>query len=598
MMTPEIQAIAAACEWFPSYFLLISENVFSPLLYYSYFGSIIPSILIALFVFFKGPNKLTNRLLLLTILSFTAWTFCNLVTWATEYPSHTMFAWSLLVLFEPLVYFFAFYFFHVFVFQKDFSLLQKIIFSVPLLVTFILTPTSFSLLGYDLSNCDRNAVEGIVATYGYAIEIIYAILILGFALYFIRKTKDVMERRKTTLLTFGIIAFLLSLSAGNILEVFTENWYVGQYGLFGAPIFVAFLAYIMVKYKTFNTKIFGAQALVMAIGLLVTSMFFVRSIENIRFVLVGTLLLLIPFGYYLIQSVKREIEAKEREQSLRQEVEGLAKNLEKSNSQMEAANKELEKLNARLKELDKAKDEFLSIATHQLKAPLSSIRGAAANILDESFGKVSAKLKEPIENVMRVATGMVTLIDDYLNVSRIEQGRMKYELSDFNLTEIVKMAAEGQLAPAKKKGLDLTFTGSTALFVNADIGKITQVINNLVDNAVKYTPKGFVKVTVDTFEKEGKEFVRAMVSDSGIGIDPSEIGKLFQRFSRATDANKTNTQGTGLGLYVAKQLTEGCGGVIRIESEGLGKGSQFIVEFPIVVPGAKAKTPEAPTPKT
>ena len=112
--------------------------------------------------------------------------------------------------------------------------------------------------------------------------------------------------------------------------------------------------------------------------------------------------------------------------------------------------------------------------------------------------------------------------------------------------------------------------------VNADVGKVKQVITNLIDNAIKYTEQGSVAVSIE--KKDGKAVF--MTKDTGIGIAPEEIDKLFSKFTRARDANKVNTTGTGLGLYVAKQLTEGNGGTVRVESDGLGKGSRFIVELP------------------
>ena len=572
-MTPAVQTLITACEWSTSYFLVVSGNVFSPLLYYSYFGSVIPSIIIAFFVFFKGPKKLANRLLLLMVLSFTAWVFCNLVTWATEFPSYTMFSWSLLILFEPLVYFFAFYFVYVFIFQKDFSTIQKIFFSLPLLPTFILTPTIFGLLGYDISNCDRAANEGILATYGYAMEVIYIFLILGFVFYFINKNKDSVERKKAILLTTGIVLFLLSFSAGNMLEVFTDNWYIGQYFLFGAPVFVGFLAYIMVKYKTFNTKIFGAQALVIAIGVLIVSMFFVRYIENIRYVIIGTLILFFPFGYQLVRSVKREIAQREK-------IEKLATELEKSNSALEKANSSLGDANIRLQELDKLKSEFVSLATHQIRGPLSAIKGYLSEVFEGDFGTVSDELKKPLQIVFQSTENLVHIVGDFLNISRIEQGTMKYELSPFDLKGVVQDLMKELKPNIDRAGLDLQFDAPKGNYeVYADIGKITQVVGNLVDNSLKYTPKGSIKISLSSNEETQK--ILLAIKDTGIGIAPDVLPKLFQKFTRAEGANDVNIIGTGLGLYVAKMMIEGQQGRVWAESAGLGKGSQFYVELPV-----------------
>jgi len=558
-----IQDIIVACEWSTSHFLIFSGNVFSPLLYYSYFGSVIPSLIIGLYVFYKGPKYLANRLLLFTVLSFAAWVFCALVTWATEIPSYTMFFWSALNIFEPVVYFFSFYFFYVLTFSKDLSTKQKILFGLPLLITFLLTPTRFGLLGYNLSDCERNAVEGIIATYGYAVEIAYTFLVLGFALHFLNKTKGTSERLQTILLTTGIIAFLLSFSAGNILEVFTENWHIGQYGLFGAPVFVGFLAYIIVRYKKFNIKIFGTQVLVVAIGVLIGSMFFVRQIENLRFVLVGTIILFIPLAYLLVRSVRGEIES--REKILRQKVE------------MEIINLKLQSINKKLKELDKQKTEFVSFASHQLRGPLTAIKGYASLILEGDYGKITDDLRGSIKIIFDSTNTLATVVDDYLNVSRIELGEMKYSFSVFDLKDLVDTSLSELKPNLEKAGLQLDFISKpeNQYEVRADKEKLKQVLLNLIDNSIKYTPKGKITVSIESTNKK----VKVLIKDTGIGISKEVIPKLFSKFKRADNANKTNMRGTGLGLFIAKEIITAHGGNIWVESEGEGRGSQFVIEL-------------------
>ena len=128
--------------------------------------------------------------------------------------------------------------------------------------------------------------------------------------------------------------------------------------------------------------------------------------------------------------------------------------------------------------------------------------------------------------------------------------------------------------------------------ISADSGKVTQVISNIVDNSIKYTPSGEITVkVVNLGSASTKETVRLTVSDTGVGIDPRNIRQLFEKFLRADDAGKTNITGTGLGLYVAKQIVEGLGGKIWAESEGKGKGSHFIVEFPRSDKVVPANTP-------
>ncbi|MGB4076368.1 MAG: HAMP domain-containing sensor histidine kinase, partial [Minisyncoccia bacterium] len=255
-----------------------------------------------------------------------------------------------------------------------------------------------------------------------------------------------------------------------------------------------------------------------------------------------------------IRSVHQEIEQ-------RKKIETLAKQLETANE--------------RLKELDQMKSEFLSIASHQLRAPITAIRGYSSNMMEGAYGALSETLKEPLSVIQESSRLMASSIEDYLNISRIEQGRMKYEKSDFDIADLAKKVVEELLPLASKKGLELSIEAPQDLMVNADIGKMKQVISNLIDNAIKYTEKGSVRVHV----AKDDTLARIIISDTGVGIAPDEMEGLFEKFKRARGANKVNTTGTGLGLYVAKQLIEGNGGTIRIESDGVGHGSRFIIEL-------------------
>jgi len=559
-MNNTIEGLIRLCEWSDSHFLIFSDNVFSPLIYYSYFGSVIPSLTIALFVFIKGPKKLVNRLLLFTILLFTAWILSALVTWATDYPSYTMFFWSALNIFEPFVYFFAFYFFYVFVFGKDLTILQKIIFASPLLVTLTLTPTEFGLLGYNLTDCERNASEGIVATYGYFIEIIYTLIILSYSISFINGTKNLVDKRKVILITTGIIAFLLSFSAGNILEVFTENWYIGQYGLFGAPVFVGLLAYTIVKFKTFNIKLIGSNVLIFTLWLLTGSLLFIQDINTSHAVTAVTLIISIIFGIFVIESVRREV--KQREQ-----IEVLAGDLSNANT--------------RLLEIDKQKSEFVSLATHQLRAPLTAMKGYSSLMLEGEMGEINPEAKQAVSRIYDSANTLTNIVNDYLNISRIELGTMKYSFDKHDMKKIVEDVIAELKPNIDKKGLKFTFNcdANYRYIVHADLDKLKQVIGNLIDNSLKYTPSGSIEVNLVRKSVEGK--IVLSVKDTGVGISSEVMPRLFEKFVRSDKANKQNIYGTGLGLYIAKQVVLAHKGRIWAESLGDGKGSLFVVELDI-----------------
>ncbi len=285
-------------------------------------------------------------------------------------------------------------------------------------------------------------------------------------------------------------------------------------------------------------------------------------------VFISVLILIILVLFYLIirlWSRRLKVETSQREQ-----IEKLLKELGKSNDKLWVANE-------KLKDLDKQKTEFVSIASHQLRSPLTAIKGYSSMVLEGSFGEISDKVREAVDRVFQSSQRLVLVIEDFLNISRIELGTMKYEWSDFDLREVVETVVRETRHTVEKNGLKLFFEYDTNLkyVVHGDLGKISQVVSNMLDNAMKYTKQGSIKVMLE--KKVGK--VRFAVKDTGIGIGEETMPKLFEKFSRASDAGKTNIAGTGLGLYVAKEIVTAHKGKIWAESEGVGKGSTFIVEI-------------------
>lgn len=257
----------------------------------------------------------------------------------------------------------------------------------------------------------------------------------------------------------------------------------------------------------------------------------------------------------------------------------LYKELQESNKKLAETNNHLNVANNKLKELDRQKTEFVSMASHQLRSPLTAIKGYSSMLLEGSFGELGEKVNDAVHVIYQSSQKLVMVIEDFLNVSRIELGTMKYTIDELDMAEVAKKVFDELSMIIKGKGLVFEFYADDSSHkVNADVGKLSQVIGNIIDNAAKYTPEGKIKVSVT---RQGN-MVRFMSEDTGVGMAPDLIPKLFQRFMRADDAGKVNILGTGQGLYVAKQLIEGQGGKVIAESDGVGKGSRFIVELPAV----------------
>lgn len=544
-----------SCGWDTAKYLIFSDNVFGSLVYYSHFFSLIPSLIIGLLIFLKNPKGLMNRILFAITFLFSVWVFSDVVLWANEKIDFQMFFWSLQVIIEPIIYALCLYFVYVFINKNDISLNKKFWISILLFPTLIFASTKFALIGFDLSNCDREVTEGPMTLFGYLIEIIYVFWILIFAIKSYIKANIEMKKQIKDV-TIGIIFFLLSLSFGNIIGSFTDNWTLGQIGLFGMPVFVGFLAYMIVKFNLFNIKIFITQILVFSLGFLILSILFIRTIENVQLVVAFTLMVTIVLGFILIKSVKKEIEQREK-------LQILSKNLEDANEKLQS--------------LDKLKTEFLSLASHQLRSPLTAIIGYTSMLLDGSFGEINDKQKEAIDRVYQSSRHLSLTVEDLLNVSKIEQGGMQYVKVPFDFEKASADLAKDLSVTAQKKGLKLTFEtdGKSPYKVNGDMEKIRQVILNFIDNSIKYTKEGSINVLLSKNEKT----IRLSIKDTGMGMTPEIKAKLFQKFARA-EGGKMNAGGSGLGLYLAKKIIEeGHNGKVGVDSEGMNKGSTFWMEL-------------------
>lgn len=256
----------------------------------------------------------------------------------------------------------------------------------------------------------------------------------------------------------------------------------------------------------------------------------------------------------------------------------LEKTVAERTAQLRVANK-------KLKELDEAKSEFISIASHQLRTPLTVIKGYISMILEGSFGKTSKVIKDNLSKVYQSNERLIGLVEDLLNISRIESGRQEYNFKPINLVELAQTVYEELKQKAKDKGLKLQFHKPKKPLpkVVADSDKLHEVMINFTDNAVKYTPKGQIDMKV---YQEGNEVIFA-VKDTGIGMNEDDKSHLFKKFSRAKGTFLIHTEGTGLGLYVAKMIVQSHLGRIWAESEGRGKGSTFFFAIPVEGKGQK-----------
>ncbi len=326
-------------------------------------------------------------------------------------------------------------------------------------------------------------------------------------------------------------------------------------------VFLGMTAYAITQYHLFDIKILLTQSLVATIDIVLFGKLFAEP--DINYALLDGLILIfmLVFGYFLVRSVNREV--KQRELIEKQEHE-------------------LELSNARLREVDKEKSEFLSFASHQLRTPLTAIRWSIDSIMDGTYGPLPDNLKSAMKTLIDESSGMAVMINDYLNVSRIEQGRMQYQFGPVDLTVLLNDVGTELRPGVEMKGLKLEISvPQEKVMVWGDSGKLKQIFGNIIDNATKYTPQGSIAVLLR--KMPGTAMAHVEIRDTGIGMSEDTLKHMFSKFSRGDNAAEVNNNGSGLGLFIVKTFIEAHHGTITAASEGVGKGTQFYVDIPLLV---------------
>ena len=512
-------------------------------------------------VFLNDRRNFSNRTFLIFSIITAIWGVLNYISY--QFSSDVLTLWLLrLVLFFAVLQAFSLYTF-LEIFPRDkvsFSRIYRfILFPVAAIVAFLsLTPFIFS--GFERTS----AVSRIATPVTEPGIILFGVVSIGFVFIgiwsLLKKTRKGKgeEKKSLKIVLWGLaVMFFLIITFNFFFTVGLNDVRFIPFGaLFTFP-FILLTSYTILKHKFFNLKIAGVSLLIFSLSIVSFGEIIFAEELYLLIYRSSIFILVLSFGILLIQSVLREVRQRE---------------------QLEILSKELAAANAELKKLDQLKSDFLSFVSHQLRAPLTVIKGYISMIQEGTYGQIPQNISEVLSKVFISNEKLIRLVNDFLNLSRIEQGRVQFEFEKASVAALVDEAVEALKDNAVKRGLQLLWQKPEGIpEITIDKSKVYEIIYNLIDNAVKYTQKGSVSVLLS---KKPKSILIA-VKDSGIGISKEEIKQLFQRFGRAESGRKVNTGGTGIGLYVAKYMVEAHKGRIWAESAGAGKGSTFFVELPI-----------------
>ena len=378
----------------------------------------------------------------------------------------------------------------------------------------------------------------------------YLVYLILIAVYFLlghiflinnlRKTKGILRAQFIYVLLGSIVA-----SVGGTITTLLLPWF-GNFQIYwlGPPatlVMIVFFSYSIVRHHLLDVRVIATELFT---ALVLITMLLNALLSETREDLIwglGMFAITLVFGIFLILGTLREIRELER--------------------------------------LSKAKSDLVSIVSHQLRTPLTAIKGFVS-MIQEGSGTEEDR-KDWLAKTYTTNERMIRLVSDILNISRIERGKLQYSFKNINILNLIEGVITEVRIQADAKNLVFIWErpSEEIPLIRADEEKLRQVILNLADNAVKYTEKGRISVRL-TYLKDLRR-IRIMIQDSGIGITSEELKGLFEQFSRGKEGQKTNTEGMGLGLYVAQSIVRAHNGKIWAESEGKGRGSRFYVELPV-----------------
>ena len=537
--------------------------------------------ILGVLVYISNRKSISNQLFFLFCLIVIFWSCVNYLSYQAETALSVLWLLRFTIFFGLWQIFFLYQLFIVFPLQNfSFSKSFKFILVPYVIIVSLLTLSPATFAGVQDLRIGQASVLDVKFGIGFFGATVVILIMSGIVTLIkkLRNAKGVAKKQFVLILLGTIFTYVLIIFFNFILPVVFEIVrFIPLGATFTFPL-IAFTAYASIRYSLFDVKVIATQLFTFSlwIFLLIRTLLSDNSID----ILINTILLALTviIGIFLIRSVIKEV-------NQREEMEDLAKRLKDASTQLRGAN-------AQLKRLDQAKSDFISIASHQLRTPLTVIKGYISMIQEGSFGKVPDKIDQSLSKVYASNERLITLVENLLDISRIESGRQQFDWVNVDLVDLARRQTENLMGNAKANNLKLTFQEPKEKIpiITAEYNKLHDVIINFIDNAIKYTKQGSIDVSV---MMQDKDTVTFCVADTGRGIEAEVLPELFKKFARGTDSFRVNAGGTGLGLYVAKMVIDAHEGKVWAESDGKDKGSKFCFSIPVKGPKKKDDLPFA-----
>ncbi len=537
--------------------------------------TIIATGILGFIVFLNNRKSATNQAFFSLSLVAIFYLVVNYLSYQAFSETLTLWSLRLVIFFATWYSFFVLHLSYVFPDEKvEFSKWYKFIL-IPLVILvslLTLTPAVFPGIQTMAPVGQVSPAQEGPGIVFFGIMIVY---LVGAGIFLLAKktirSKSIEKMQIRFLLAGSIITYSLLILFNFVLPVVFYNLLFIPF----APVFIfpfiVFTFYAIIKHRLFNVRVIATEVGVFLL-LLVLIIEFINA-QGLGQQIVSGIVLASAFviGLVLIRSVLQEVKQRE---------------------QIEILNLQLQKSVAELQKIDEMKTEFVSLASHQLRTPLTPIKGFSDMLRSGDIeGELKPQQKDAVEKIYISAQHMVDLIDDILDISKLEkEGGFNYQFQIDNPQAIIEKSVQDFQPQAQAKGLKLSFSASLNPYVKIkfDPIKLSEAIGNILSDSIKYTPEGNVWVKLHEDEDE----VIISIKDTGVGIDQDDIPKIFQKFFRTKVVARLSTEGTGLGLYFTRRVIEDHEGHVWVESPGLQKGSEFTVKLP------KLKEPEMTVHKT
>jgi signal transduction histidine kinase len=517
----------------------------------------ITALLFGLVVYTKNHRALANKAFGLFALSVIGWSFFYYIWQISSASSQALLYTRILMAFAIFIP--ANYFFIAIAFLGQYKERRWELFTAYFLSTVFLI---LDATPWMVASVEKTKYHNLWPMAGPAFGlflVVWFIIVLypTILLYRARSaTNDKEKRRQIATIMIGIFLAFLGGST-NYFQWFRID--IPPVGNFVGPIWVVLIGYAIIKHNLMNIKLIVTEAALYLInGILLTEIFL--STGTFEFVYRIILLsITVYISYIAITSAQNEIRQKEKNAQLA--------------SRLEEANKNL-------KELDKTKDDFLSMASHELNTPIAAIEGYLSMILVEGLGgKIPDKARKYLDSVFQSSQRLAHLVKDLLNVSRIESDRIHIIYEECQITDLINQAVMEIGSKVQEKHHTLTFKQAKAKMPTTwlDKTRITEVLINIIGNSVKYTPANGI-IDIKVVHDDDKLVIS--VADNGKGIPNDRNAAVFEKFTQV-DVLKDEVKGTGLGMYISKRFIELHKGKIWFHSDGADKGTTFFFSLPI-----------------